>query len=260
MKGQLSRSTQDMFAVTLHGEMGMKQLTIVILLGSLLVWAGFSIPHGSIAAGSRERLGTAKDDSAALLDEVTKIGSALNGMESRLRNLETRPAASTASATSLEAASAPAKENEQANEHESEVQGSTSELTRAEKAEREQHAFEHYFGILDQTRTSERVDLSWARAVGERAMDVVSKTADVVEGAQNLSESHIASVDCGSTLCRIEATHDSGQAQDEFQIWFLRGMRSNASLWRKDGRTVVYIARQGHTLPVWNEVMQDQEL
>jgi hypothetical protein len=231
----------------------MRTVIVVVVVGALIGWLGLFLSRGDAAARASSEV-PSEDPPNAVIAELRRIGSSMDALASRVSRIENRPDRIV-----------PAPESSSASESADKSEMSDAELAewdalpKAEKAAREQKAFAHYFGVLDQKRLSERSDADWQYAVDERARKVVEHTAEVVEQAPTLTQSDVVSVDCGTTLCRIEAKHDSTDAQDEFQVWFLRGMRSNASLWRQDGKSIVYVAREGHTLPVWAEVMASQE-
>lgn len=59
---------------------------------------------------------------------------------------------------------------------------------------------------------NEDTDMSWANEV-----------ASLVENAmrsEELKETHLGSVECHSSLCRLSVFHDSGTAYEQFMLWF----------------------------------------
>lgn len=114
-----------------------------------------------------------------------------------------------------------------------------------------------YFDELERQRGLQQQDVKWERDIAFRATSILEEAAVHLHGAPTLDDSAIEGVECGSTLCKLSVEHDSVDAQERFSQWFLSGMRLNASLRKLDGRTVIYLAREGHLLPSMDLVLDD---
>lgn len=117
-----------------------------------------------------------------------------------------------------------------------------------EAIERERRQFQSYFATLDAKRATERRDNAWAAQVQEQVQTVMKQE-------ELLAQSSIVAVDCGATLCRIEAKHENPIAKRLFVNLFLTkvgGLLPEATLYAgapDELRTVSHFAREGTSLP-----------
>ncbi len=119
-------------------------------------------------------------------------------------------------------------------------------------ARAQDHA-ERRVALLDATLRAEGPDTPWAGA-SERTIREVSVNPE-------LAGSSVQSVECRTTICRVEVLHDSEQAADRFGGPFLAKLpnlpRGMVRRYPPDAdgrsRSVVFLAREGHRLPILDE-------
>ncbi len=109
--------------------------------------------------------------------------------------------------------------------------------------EKERSAFAEYFGGLDAARERERVDERWQSELETQLWPLFQ--------AGSVPDSSLKAVHCGATLCRIEVVHQSAQSQRTFPRELTRVVRGMTSIQWLDGESVVYVARDGASLPDW---------
>lgn len=113
----------------------------------------------------------------------------------------------------------------------------------------EEEATRQMAQLLEGTVASEPADPSWSVAA---AQEISRNVSDAV-----LEHTQVGEVRCQSTLCRIEASHDSAEAEQVFimQLGQLESFRQSEGfgqrVQRSDGSvaTTLFVSRSGHRLP-----------
>jgi hypothetical protein len=125
----------------------------------------------------------------------------------------------------------------------------------ADAARREQERIEQ----LETDFASEAVDNEWATPAVEEIAAAVRQAFDTL-GVEADDESALEEAVCAQTFCRLAFTHRHQAAMQEFIRQFPRHLG-----WQTDGyvdvmkhqdgsvSTVVYLARDGHSLPTYND-------
>jgi hypothetical protein len=116
-------------------------------------------------------------------------------------------------------------------------------------AEEERRRVEERMQALETSLQSEPLNRSWSIQVSEQITQAFAS-----EELAGISLDH---VECRSTLCRVEVTHDDPMRRGEFEIWFpfkVAQFLPRLVMRRVDNddgssSTVVYTARQGYRLP-----------
>jgi hypothetical protein len=119
----------------------------------------------------------------------------------------------------------------------------------AEKIAAEEEQTRQLAQSLDGALASEAADPRWSSAAAQQ----ISRS--LTSGAQE--HTRLGEVRCGSTLCRIEATHDGPEAEQGFilQLGQLEPFRQSEGfaqrVERGDGSvaTTLFVSRSGHRLP-----------
>jgi hypothetical protein len=109
-------------------------------------------------------------------------------------------------------------------------------------------------GFLEQQLAKEVADLNWSVAAAQE----ISRDLR----GQGLENTQLGDVRCRATLCRIEASHNSMEAEQKFigRIGSLEAFRDAEGFVqhvpRSDGGivTMVYVSRAGHRLPSVSDV------
>ena len=108
-----------------------------------------------------------------------------------------------------------------------------------------------YFKNFSDNVAYQNPDPAWAN-------DAEKTIYEAVDDDPMLKGSKIISVDCRSTLCRVEVYHDTEEASEKFNLEFLYKVSSKmpkGSIVRKklaDGRykSTVFLIKSGHSVPV----------
>jgi hypothetical protein len=116
-----------------------------------------------------------------------------------------------------------------------------------EGIEQERKAFTDYYGRLDAKRATESIDREWEQEVRQQV-------ATLMRADGPLQHSKLVSLECGSTLCRIEAEHDNARAKWLYTQRFMLDISTllpEATLFTQPDslKTVAHFARQGASLP-----------
>jgi hypothetical protein len=111
--------------------------------------------------------------------------------------------------------------------------------------EQERQMFERYFARMDEQRMSEPYDAPWQAEV----IALVEKVAAI-----HLQVSVIQNVQCGSTLCRVQAKHEDITANAAFMQRFHINLGSalpQATIYSSADMltSFAYLSRRGETLP-----------
>ena len=115
--------------------------------------------------------------------------------------------------------------------------------TPGQALQRERTDFSNYFAQLDRAREVERPDARWEQEIANRLSGLARQGLGV--------DSAIKDIRCGTTLCRIEVTHTSAQAQRMFSRDITVAVQGMTSIQWLDNSSVVYVARDGTSLPDW---------
>jgi len=113
-------------------------------------------------------------------------------------------------------------------------------------AQEEQQAAE-YAALVDYHLQVEEVDSAWS--------DEAASTISYAFGVDTLQTSMLQSVDCRSTLCKLEVFHDENYDQEAFTMAMMDSFAETlpqGTMYRdpaRPGVSVIYLARKGHSLP-----------
>lgn len=113
-------------------------------------------------------------------------------------------------------------------------------------AREEQQAAE-YAALVDYHLQVEEIDSAWS----DEATSVISYAF----GTDTLQTSMLQSVDCRSTLCKLEVSHDENHDQESFEMDMVVSFAETlprGTMYRdpaRPGVSVIYLARKGHSLP-----------
>jgi hypothetical protein len=131
---------------------------------------------------------------------------------------------------------------------EARVQPETIAHFASEAAEDQDNANEQRMTELDTVFANEVIDSVWSNDAAHQIEKVLSSS--------ELNGSKVATVDCRSTLCRTEVTHEDPLAREIFEATFparLGWTDFHGRMQQVEGPagigTVVYLSRDGHTLP-----------
>jgi hypothetical protein len=153
--------------------------------------------------------------------------------------------------TQLAPATAEAKTADPEATPESRPVRSRADLPIAVQVEQETAYFATYFSELDAKRASERPDERFDS-------EVRARISTIMQDVPELTESTVDIVDCGSTLCRIEATHADADAKAQFITFFTLHVAptlNNGTIQAEPDtlKTTGYFAREGFDRPPASE-------
>ncbi len=113
-------------------------------------------------------------------------------------------------------------------------------------AQEQQQAAE-YAALVDYHLQVEEIDTAWS--------DEAASTISYAFGADAMQTSMLQSVDCRSTLCKLEVFHDENYDQEAFTMEMMESFAETlpkGTMYRDPARpdvSIIYLARKGHSLP-----------
>jgi hypothetical protein len=222
------------------------------LVGLLISFAVLSLAFVFLSepAKSRSKLEGARtgQEVERQLDVMQQQVEGLQQLVDQMKRERSQLAAKPAGAAAAEPVEH-AAETEASDESAAQRQGARSrdELDPVVALQQERAYFSTYFSELDARRGAETPDERFGAAVRDHVGSMMEEMAD-------LAHSTIDTIDCGATLCRIEASHADDHAKGQFMLLFSH----HAAPLLNDGttqadpdtlKTTGYFAREGFERP-----------
>lgn len=230
--------------------LSLKRISLIAVVSIVLI--------GLTAIGFSRR-GEPQDSSPSIADthEAHLRGEQLSRLESDLAALKSRSTASTGNERMAAQLSSLEREIARLNKLMSSEARPSSTIADtvpdtssvAEKAAEEDRQAQQFGEFLQSSLASEALDSKWANTAAQE----ISRGLDDA----TMQRTHIGDVRCGTTLCRIEASHDNVAAEQGFILQlgtlgtFQRSEGFSQRVQREDGTvsTTMFLSRSGHRLP-----------
>lgn len=224
-------------------------------IGAGVFWmhGRYSASHGSSATESnsleaidalKAEIKEMKGGSSDLERRSAEMNSELTSLRSQLVDLnQGQESIDRIASADLESSGASAPDGE----------GAAAELTPEEEAEQVEAQTQELIELFEETILAEGTDPEWS-SLAELALDEASKS-------EEMTEFNLLDAKCGATMCRMELSLDGSESPEEsfrklvhFAPWqgegFIRVQDGNDG---ESAQAVVYLAREGYSLPQYME-------
>ena len=215
-------------------------------IGAAVFWmhGRYSASHGSSITESNS------------LEAINALEAEIKEMKGGSSDLERRSAEMNSELTSLRSQLVDLNQGQESIDRIASAQdgdGAAAELTPEEEAEQVEAQTMELIEFFEETILTEETDPEWS-SLAELVLDEASKN-------EEMTEFNLVDAKCGTTMCRMELSLDGSESPEEsfrklahLAPWqgesFIRVQDGND---RESAQAVIYLAREGYSLPQHRE-------